>query len=304
MIVNEFLTVSDLHLRFSAPRCRLDEDWMETQRKSLQFIAETANDLDVSIFIPGDIFNSAVASYQVVNLFIDFCKSVKNVVYILAGNHDLLEHSMENLDKSSIGILLNITELTEKLKTFEEVSNVSYANFGEEIHNPGREILLLHKLVFKDKNSIPYGVEAFTAQEVLDEYPWAKIIITGDGHSSFVYIADDGRALINPGHMNVQKTNELDLPMMYYVSIDKNKVRSIKLPENFDMITDDYIKEKEERKEKISAFVELFKKKGKISLSFEDNIEEGILLNKETLGDKVISMIHFLLGGNYDTRRV
>jgi hypothetical protein len=296
--IKEFLALSDMHLRFSTPRCRLDENWMDTQRQTLKFVADTANSLGVPVFVPGDIFNSAIASYQVINLFIDFCKSIDKAVYILPGNHDLPEHSMENLSKSSIGVLLNVSELTEKLKTFDGVPNVSFANFGEEVTNPGREVLLLHFLVFKDEKSIPYGVEALTAQDVLDTYPWAKLIITGDGHSSFVHIADDGRTLINPGHMNVQKSNELDHPMMYYVSIDENKIKSIKLPENFDMVTDDYIREKEKREEKVSAFVELIKKKGEISLSFEDNIEDELVLNKKTLGDKVVSMVYFLLGGS------
>ena len=36
------IITADLHLRADRPRCRLDEDWMETQRKALETVIKIA----------------------------------------------------------------------------------------------------------------------------------------------------------------------------------------------------------------------------------------------------------------------
>jgi len=297
VIIRDFIAVSDMHLRHDKPRCRKDEDWMRTQRKSLLFIADKANEKNVPIIIAGDIFDRAIVPEEVLNLFIDFCKAVKTKIYIICGNHDLPQHSIENLDKSAIGVLLNISSLTEKLKTLDGIENVSYANFGKEVEFPDREVIVLHTLTYKDEAHKPPFIKAYIAQDLLDMYPKANVIVVGDGHRAFNYMGKDNRVVLNPGHMNIQKNSELSEPIMFYISLNKNMIEDIALPNEGELITDDYIKKEEEREERISSFVEKIKSHDTLSLSFEDNIESEILINEKTLGERVITAIHMLMKG-------
>ena len=288
-----FIACADLHLRADRPRCRLDDDWMEFQESGLTAIAEAANSHGCPVFVAGDIFNKPVVPGEVVSQFVRFCKKVKDMVYIIAGNHDLPFHSMEFVDKSSIGILFNVTRISPHFKTFSDTS-VGYANFGEDIRDCADQVLVIHQLTFPDSKSIPPNVEATTAEELLEKYPRYKCIVTGDCHVPFVYRKDD-RMVVNPGHMNIQKNNELDQPRVYFVDTVHSIAEEIDLPENYDLVTDEYIKQDEAREEKIQSFVEKLKTHGDFSLSFEDNIEQEIETNQKQLGSETIHVIRYLM---------
>ncbi len=289
----KFIACADLHLRQDKPRCRQDDDWLGFQESRLNSVADYANEYDCPVFIAGDLFNKPVVPEEIVNMFIDFCKKVNNGVYAIAGNHDLLYHSMKYLNKSSIGILFNMASISDKLHVFDS-KYISYANFGENIQGEGKELLVIHQLTFPDKNKIPPNTEALSAEELLDIYPDYTYILTGDCHIPFVY-SKDNRYVINPGHLDIQKNNELDTPRIYFVDTEKQSIKAIELPETYDLVTDEYIRNEEEREEKIQAFVEKLRVHDDFSLSFEDNIEQEIELNKKQLDSKVIEIIQYLM---------
>ena len=289
----KFIACADLHLRQDKPRCRQDENWIEFQEYELNLIAKYANENNCPIFIAGDLFNKPIVSEEIINIFIDFCKKVNNGVYAIAGNHDLLYHSMKYLNKSSIGILFNMASISDKFRTFED-TDVSYANFGENIHEKSKEVLIIHQLTFPDINKIPPNTEALSAEELLTMYLDYRYIITGDCHISFVYSKDD-RFVINPGHIDIQKNNELTTPCIYFVDTETQNIEKIELQEEYNLITDEYIRNEEEREEKIQAFVEKLRVHDDFSLSFEDNIEQEIELNRKQLDDKVIEIIQYLM---------
>ena len=60
----------DWHLRADRPRCRLDENWMETQRWACEQVAKIAIEKDCDIYITGDIFDTPRVPPEVVSLFI------------------------------------------------------------------------------------------------------------------------------------------------------------------------------------------------------------------------------------------
>jgi hypothetical protein len=69
------------------------------------------------------------------------------------------------------------------------------------------------------------------------------------------------------------------VPGIYIVDTDKETVEWVEVPNDRSMLTDNHLKDKVERNERISAFVEVLEKSrngGKSSLSFEDNLRKAI----------------------------
>lgn len=291
-----FIATGDWHLREDRPRCRKDESWIQSQWFHVSQVAEIANKKDCPIIITGDIFNKATAPQIVINLFLQFVSRLKNPVTFIAGNHDLPYHSMNNVADSAIGILFSSAKLhSPKIASISSIfPEVSYQNFGETIEgSDSSKILILHTLVFEDSSSIPPNVNANTAEGLLKEYPQYTWIITGDCHNSFHYISEDNRHVINPGHLNIQKIDEIKNPLVYYVDTDKGIVEPIEIKDNVELVTDEYIREEEEREDRIEAFIEKLQGNDNITLSFTDNIEKAIRQN--SLKEETVKMITYLM---------
>jgi DNA repair exonuclease SbcCD nuclease subunit len=251
------IITADLHLRKQKPRCRLDEDWIEQQRKSLQEIREIASRCKCPIAIAGDIFHTARQPHEIVNLFISEMKG--STTFIKEGNHDE-EHTMENIDKTAYGTIAKIFTELSKEETMQ-----------------GEQVIFLHELVFKTDKDRPIETIGKTAEELLDEYPDKKWIFVGDNHHNF-HFEKNGRHVINPGCINRQKSNMKDYkPGVYHVDIEKGIVEFIELKSDTgELVTDEYIKEQNEREDRIESFVSMIKSQGRITLDFISNLKNKL----------------------------
>lgn len=285
-----FILTADWHLRATKPRCRIDEDWIETQKKAINQVLAVALQNESDVVIVGDIFNSnSDTSFQCIQLVQDFAKQLnsKNLsCYILAGNHDLLYHSSENIKKSAIGILLSseniflINELFEKYRfNLDEKINYSVANFDEP-DNKYADMVFKHVLCFPDMKSLPPNVDAFTAKELTEEFPNADWIFIGDYHHNFYY-RKNGKHVVNPGCLLRQAVDFKDYQCgVYFIDTDREIVKFNPIIDDEEFIDDTYILKQEERTERIESFVDKLKKTKNISLDFIDNVKKAMKSNK------------------------
>jgi DNA repair exonuclease SbcCD nuclease subunit len=266
------IITADWHIRSDRPRCRLDEDWVETQRKIIEFIVDEANKKSCDIYHIGDFFHIPRQPEELVNMIIDELLGLDGGqdIFIMPGNHDLAYHSYDNLDKSSYGLLTRSFSVLHKIEDYVH----KRANIGGEYFN-----YFIHTLTFPNKKEqivikdIPIGT---TAEDLLEKYPEAKYIFTGDYHKNFHYEKED-RYVINPGCINRQKADMIDYkPGIYYVDTDNNIIEFIELPDKADMVTDEYIKNEKEREERISSFVEKVLKNEKMTFDFMSNLRSKL----------------------------
>lgn len=285
----EFIVTADWHLRASRPRCRIDEDWYKTQKKAVNQIKKIACEKNCNVAIVGDIFNSNTdTSFQTIQIIQDFAKELAEnnlSCYILAGNHDLLYHSSENIEKSAVGILFNSENIYPIKDYFENPGSLGYAkvsysasNFDEE-DNKDAEIVFKHVLCFPDAKSLPPNVDALTAKDLLSEFPNAKYIFTGDYHKNFHY-EKNGRHVVNPGCLLRQASDFKDYQCgCYFVNTDKSLVEFIPIIDKEQFVDDSYILEQDEREQRIEKFVSKLKDTKNISLDFIDNVRNAIISN-------------------------
>ena len=266
---NKFICTSDWHLRSDKPRCRLDIDWEQTQRNIMNFIFQKAEEYKADIIHTGDLFDQVHVSDWVINMFLQSIFSVIGVnIFLLAGNHELPYHNFQNINNSSFGVVWNMIENDGCIRSCDEIG--AAIHFGLEMKDDiGNDKVFTHKLTYKDKVP-PFIKDGYTAQQLLDIFPKAKWILTGDNHKRFIY-EKNHRFVINPGCIMRQTVNEIDYdPSVYLVDFEKEEIKKILIPDNEDMVTDEYIVDNSKRDNRIGAFIELIKGKSGLSLSFKE----------------------------------
>lgn len=292
--------VADLHLTQEKPRCRLDDDWIQFQFGQLKLLVELCNAKKCPLYIMGDIFDKPTNPMQFIISIVRILSHIKCGVNYIAGNHDLLYHSLENIDCSSIGLFDFLSTISDKFKTPDE----AWAHYGGPISNEkNSKILMVHELVFENKKDIPHNVKALCASEMLKKYPKYKWIFVGDMHRAFHY-TNGKRHIINIGCMNRQSISEKNYKCCsFYINTESNSVIPFSMMDNGKIIDDSYIKDEKEREDRVSAFVQRIKKTKSISLSITKNIEASMNANEKQLGDDTIKYIRTLVqeaqdGGN------
>ena len=262
------LFTSDWHLRKDRPRCRLDEDWIKTQREQVHFIFGEANRRNCDVFICGDLFDTPKIDPIISNMLHDELTLLKNVCYIIAGNHCLPYHQWELVSHSSLWPFLIGMKSRDMTLSFSGA-----AHFGTKPKET--EFMFLHTLVFPSENSVPPNSGGVSARTLLERYPDATWIFTGDNHQGFHY-SNKGRTLINPGCINRQAADLIDYqPICYFVDTE-DAIIEIPVPDYQELVTDAYLQKESDREDRIEAFVEKIHSKENVSLSFIDNLRNAL----------------------------
>lgn len=271
----KFILTADWHLRATQPRCRIDKDWMQTQRNALNQVFEYASSYHCDILVVGDIFHSnSDASFQCIQMVQDLADKLNNIgkgLFILCGNHDLLYHSSQNIDKSAIGILIHSNNIYP-ISYYD--SRISAPNFDEPCFD--NEYIFRHILTFPDEKSMPPNISGTTADELLEKYTNAKWIFTGDYHKSFCH-KKNGRYVINSGCLICQATDFKDYqPGVYYIDTDHDIVNFLPITDNKEYIDDSYILKQDEREKRLDDFIKKVDGTKAMSLDFIENIENEL----------------------------
>lgn len=265
----KFIFTADWHIRPDTPRCRKDEDWVETQRKQVDFVMDKAFAENCPLIIAGDIFHKPQVP--------DYFKSMLTLrffdwhVYALAGNHDLPHHSFDKIDDSSFGVLFNsgvIDAIPESLGC--------YSHFGHILKYGNEELVFLHEPIFASEADCPPNMKAKTAIQVMEEYPDAKWIFCGDIHRGF-HFKMQGRHLIMAGCLNRQTSDMIDYtPVIWFIDTDKEIIEAIPVPDDVNMVTDAHIQQKNAKDDRIQTFVSSIKDSKTVTLDFAENVNKAM----------------------------
>ena len=97
------LFASDIHLSHNAPVLRSEEpDWYEAMRRPLRELRDLARKLKVPVVYPGDIFDHWKNLPELVNFAIQELPKG----YAIPGQHDLINHSYEEIERTSYWTLV------------------------------------------------------------------------------------------------------------------------------------------------------------------------------------------------------
>lgn len=281
----KFIITADWHLRATRPRCRIDEDWIKTQSLALSQLLEISCKKDAEIMVVGDLFHSnSDTSFECVSMVQKLADKAGGI-YILAGNHDLPYHSSENIEKSAIGVLLKSNNVHLIKDYFDDLHFnsgekvlFSASNFDERDYENAK-VVFKHTLTIPSKDKPDY-INCETPESLLEKFPNAKWIFTGDYHKNFHY-QKKGRNVINSGCLLRQASDFIDYQCgVYFVDTEQNIVEFIPIIDNEELVNDDYITKENERESRIDDFVSKLKNTESVSFDFLDNVEKAMKKNR------------------------
>lgn len=285
----KILITADWHVRGERPLCRTDEDWIESQRKTIAQIREAFfhNGCE-QIWILGDIFDAPRCATAAVNMLIgELKKFPQNSVKILCGNHDLKDHNYNNLEECSIGTLKKIFEDVPDVIANDGIGSMSVSAkpFAFDDLQSNADVICTHQLTFPNEKARPMPGCGVLAQDLLDRWANAELIFTGDYHHGYIYKEDwdtlPGRYVVTPGCINIQKADELDYEPFVVVwdtksNIDDYNFCKVYLDPQREFCTRDHIEAREQKEAQLAEVVETIKGGTEITLDFDSNLSAAV----------------------------
>ena len=281
----KILVTADWHIRGERPICRLDEDWIESQRSTIREIRDIfVRNKCEQIWILGDIFDAPRCSTAAVNMLIDELKLFPyGSVKILCGNHDLKDHNYNNLEECSIGTLMKIFDSVPLHVKHGGLSlKVSANAFGLDDPNTDAEVVCTHQLTFPNDSARPMPGCGVIAQDLLDKWRGAEIIFTGDYHHGYIFKEDwdtlPGRYVVTPGCINIQKADELDYQpsVVIWETEVVGDFDVVELNPQRELCTRDHIEAREQKEAQLAEVVETIKGGTEITLDFDSNLAAAV----------------------------
>lgn len=228
------LFVGDPHLTGKNPLCRLD-DLTIVQWKKWNEIINIANMLNIPMVTSGDILNVSVIANSLLTKLGNVLNKLNNPIYFIWGNHDLMYHSLDMWERTSLGVLWTNNEKVKHISEFEQDYGISwdYCDYNQEIVKTESDLLLIHKAVITEKqtgkNSWILKDKDFctdlTENKDLQKY---RLILCGHWHYQYVYNFNNTR-VINAGSLVRRTVDETRIPTIQLVNIETGFTKRISL---------------------------------------------------------------------------
>jgi len=286
------ILMADLHLRPDKPKCRTEEDYLNTQDNKVSFIFKLAQKHECPILIAGDIGNESQWPNWLLRWFIFKIKKYNVDIYAIPGQHDLLYHRLRHWKKGAIGVLgtsgvINLIGIKHHFppKGIEKFSLIPFPygykikDIWKEYETPSKPLVAISHQMVIDKKLWP-GQVATKGHQLLRQYPEYQLILTGDNHTPFVS-EYEGRILVNPGSVFRQEADEIDhKPRVYLWYSTNNTVKPIYIPIETGVVSRDHIIEKTERNERFDEYIQKMKLNYKVGTSYKKNLTKYFRRNK------------------------
>lgn len=260
----DFIAAADLHLTNQRPEKRKGDYFKHILTKFDQILVTTKRLTHTNLLVvAGDFFDSPTVSYDTTREVIKIIKQHNVDILAIPGQHDLRYHQ-SGLKNTPLGVLIESGFVSTTNNSDFSDFNITLAGWNEEPTEEA-DILVIHKTVTEEFGLFP-GHDYTNAKTILKQYPWAKIIISGDNHVPHL-VKYKNRFQLNCGSM-VRKTKEqIDcIPAIWGVKINP-KIKIQQLPLNikpssevfdFDKIEQEEVKQeiKQEAQELIDKFIQ------------------------------------------------
>jgi DNA repair exonuclease SbcCD nuclease subunit len=208
------LVVSDLHLTLKRPACRADKDWMEVQASYLAQVREMGNSLP--ILCAGDIFDKWSVTPELIHFALEH---LPDQMICVAGQHDLPNHQLEEMNRSAYGVL-------KRAKKIIDISDGSWGDrqtfvargFGwnvplndghvRQINSSTLKVALIHRYCWMEGKGYPGAPEEAKYFRYLEPLEGFTTLIFGDNHQPFQQ-RQKHQFLYNCGGFIIRKSDEI-----------------------------------------------------------------------------------------------
>jgi len=279
--VDAILT-ADWHLRLDTPICRKD-NFPETVWKKVDFISALQKKYQCPIFHAGDLFDKWNPSAELLS---EASKHMPEAFFSVYGNHDTPQHNLELVHKCGLyNLMINGRASVPQNGHWNQ--SLGDGRTGWIVR--GRQLTMQHIMTYQGLEPWP-GCTDPKAAKLLRKYSQFDLILTGDNHQAFVE-EHKGRLLVNPGSIFRMDADQIDFkPRVYLWHAADNTVTPVYIPIVKESVSREHLDIVKERENRIDAFISKLNGDWKISMSFEDNLEQFKKVNK--VKSKVMTIIY------------
>lgn len=292
---------SDLHLSARRPLCRIDADWVATQKARLNELCSKSEEMHCdALIIAGDVFDTPTVDPEILSLIINAANKAGRC-FMIAGNHDLPYHNTAYMERSSFGVLRAMSNCMSSISMPDEVISyggvtISGNHYGES--GSQANVVALHTFAVENESKRPPFHESITADELLARYPDARLIVVGDNHESWT-VTKGGRSVVNCGCFIRRNVKELDYTPCFYVwDSEDESIRRIAFTDDRDSIDASYIAQANEaavHELQYEAMLNELKAGIELSFDFLSTLESYVKDNAERLDGRVVDYIESLI---------
>jgi len=277
--------VSDIHLALNPPACRAEEDWLAVQQRYLEQLQEIAQGSPV--FIAGDLFDRWNPPPEVLHFAF---KRLPQECYAVPGQHDLLNHRLDQMHRSGYGVLVAAGRIRDlsggNTVAVGDLIRVKGCAWGEAIPPADSNIptvLLAHRYVWREGRSHPGAAPEHHINRLdLKGYTWA---VFGDNHQRFV-VRQKGLVICNSGTFIRRKSDEIPLRPCVSVIDEDLEFFSLQLNTHSDQFREVASSEPNAEPLDLDAFIAGLEGLGEHGLNFREAVEQYVK-NRPDLEPKV-----------------
>lgn len=200
-MLEKFMVIGDLHIRETNPVSRLD-NYEEAIQKKLQFlIMKAQEEKHKAVILLGDIFDTPKVGYECLLRTANTLSMFSGKLYIVNGNHDIYNYSMETVTRTAIYMLSRICHNvvvchtgTENL--IEDKLDAHFYGFSEHVDKVVDGVVVGYEpsVVDLSKKNVAFGhvmllskdapYKRKTLIEDLPELPW-DYYFAGHNHTGW-----------------------------------------------------------------------------------------------------------------------
>jgi len=309
---------SDLHLRDDVPRCRLDDNYFETQMQKLRFIVDLSRSFRCPILCGGDVFDWWKVSPNLLNRTIRILRMGQEW-FAVPGQHDLPRHNLSLVEKAGIWNLVyggmggfttildpSQDEIIHHPRGDISIRGVPYGGEPGDARKPPsrasgaifRRVVILHRLCYREAPPYPGAPADGKAGWFFKTLPEADLILTGDNHQQFT-MTEVGRLLVNPGSMMRMSADQVDHhPGVFLWKAGTNTVERVEIPHMTTDISREHLEDREKRDARIEAFVSRLTGTYEVEVNFRENLKRHLSANR--IPRLIAEAVWDFVGGNHD----
>lgn len=292
--------VSDLHLTLLQPKCRADDNWMETQEAYLRQVTELASSQGhwvLPILCAGDIFDRWNPPAELICFAL---QHLPNEMYCVPGQHDLPNHRLDGMHRSGYGVLKAARRIKDLSGgAFPDIPEpLSIYGFGwnEAIQPPKKDdarikVAVIHRYCWTEGKAFPDAPQENNVTAFKQQLKGYDVAVFGDNHKGFTAMSGDC-LVVNCGSFIRRKSDETEYQPRLGILYSDGSVKLRKL----DISGDKFHEAEEDRKEiefDMQGFIKGLEKLGNHGLDFREMVKEYLEKEKpeETTKEIILSAL-------------
>ncbi len=239
------IACADLHLSHKPPLARCDEEnWYEAMRIALDQITALQKKYNVPVLCAGDVFDHWRCPPELITFAI---QHLPPRLCAVPGQHDMPEHSMEQLKRSAFWTLVEAqsvdTELMDDVGAYYG-QNLCVCGFGygqqigppRDVPSNKLKICVAHQYVWWGEHKYEGALGESNVSNIKG-FGGYDVVVLGDNHKGFcVELCYPGPIVFNCGTLMRRKTDEVDYKPMVGLIHRSGKVQPYYLDTRHDRI--------------------------------------------------------------------